>query len=263
MAAIELHIIEPQNNQAFTGVPNVTFSGESDIPVELDSIPLYYRWYSSLFEPEPPEDRYSMNVMANTSADVAYAHTFAMGTHVITFAVSDVAGETADEFAAIQYGSVTGGSAEGENQCLVHVFKANILLPWPDATMPHNSVQLQAEAPSQWGRTEDVETELPLYILNEDYHAVNRLHYRWVFEPSGAPAGRPMVEFVPSAEDLSFQPMDKTDPATIPTRVSWTVSLPDDALGAYYINLYVEDNLAEITEQHTDQITVEINEPTS
>lgn len=256
MQAIELNIIEPQNNSFFIAPASVSFKGQSKLPDELLETPLYYRWYSSLFEAS--ENRYSMNEVATTSAETLFTHELVMGTHVIAFAVSNVAGESADEFTTIEHGSVTGG-AEGNAQCLLHVLKANILLPQDLSTdINHSSVQLQAEAPAQWGRAEDIHTGEAPYIINDDYQAVNRLQYRWVFEPEGEPLDRPVFEFIPTAEDLLFQPMDEDVADTVPTRVDWTVALTTDGVGLYKIKLIVEDSLNENMIEHSEQITVTI-----
>lgn len=254
MAAIELTIEQPENNAAFAGSPMVSFAGEAELPDELSNVPIYYRWYSSLFE--AAEDRYSMNVVANNSAESIFQQTLVMGTHSITFAASDVAGETAAEFEAIQHAGVTGGSLEGDAQRLVHVFTANILLPGNGASLVHNEVVLQAEAPSQWGSASDVKNPAPPYVVNEDYHAINRLQYRWLFRPVGAPFSRPTREFIPNIDQLVFMPMDETDTLTIPTRIEFTASLPGNAIGQYQITLFVEDNQSDITVSDEQQIAV-------
>lgn len=262
MPAIELNIVEPQNNTFFTPPASVSFRGAAEVPEEITDKPIYFRWYSSFFETSV--DRYSMNETAITSADAFYSHELSMGTHIITFAASDVEGESTEEFTTIEYGGVTGG-VQGDGQCLVHIVKANILYPADLSTdVTHASVQLQAEAPSKWAIAEKLESGATRYVKNDDYHAVNRLQYRWIFEPVIEPAEepaeepdeRPVVEFIASPDDLLFQPATESDPLTTPTRVIWTVALPDEAVGLYIIKLIVEDRFNENTTQHSEQITV-------
>ena len=255
MASIELNIVEPENNSAYVGTPTVEFSGSAVVPDELSGIQLYYRWYSSLFEAS--EDRYSMNQVAETSADSIYPHTLSIGTHVIAFAASDVIGETASEFESIQHASVTGGSDEGEQQRLLHVFHADLLLPLDGAVnVAHGNVVLQARAPSQWSMPEDLEVGGPPYVVNEDYHAVNRLSYRWLFEPVGAPTDRPTVEIAPGEDEYTFLPFDDSEPLTDPTRIQFSASLPATAVGLYDLTLFVEDKLDELSESDSQQVRI-------
>lgn len=256
MAVIELTIEQPANNEAFSGTPLVDFQGSSVLPAELHDVPIYYRWYSSLYQAEEGvEEQYSMNIIATNAADSVYSHQLSLGTHVITFAASDVAGESLAEFETIQHAGVTGGSKEGDDQCLLHVFSANLIEPLAAVSVPHNAVRLQAEAPVQWGFEAP---DLPgVYINNEDYLAINRLQYRWLFEPVGAPASRPVEAFSPAAQALQFLPPDPDAvPVELPARVEYTASLPATATGQYRITLFVEDNLGELAVSDSQQITV-------
>ncbi|PID85218.1 MAG: hypothetical protein CSB13_09230, partial [Chloroflexi bacterium] len=149
MAAVKVSITEPQHDEIYIGSPSVSFRGSAEVPDELTTTPLYFRWYSNQFS-DPGPDRYSMNAAALTAANQAFTTTLSLGTHVISFAASDVAGETKADFESIQHGGVIGGS-QGDFPCLIHVFKANLLLPANGASIGHNSVILQAEAPEQWG----------------------------------------------------------------------------------------------------------------
>lgn len=257
MGAILLSIVEPENNSAYVGTTTVNFSGSVEIPDELTGIQLYYRWYSSLFEADAALERYSMNEVANSEPDTVYPHSLTLGTHVIAFAVSDVAGETQAEFTAIQHGSVTGGSDEGEEQRLLHVFHADLLSPLDGAiNIDHSNVLLQARAPGQWSKPENEEVGGPPYIVNEDYHAVNRLSYRWLFEPVGAPTDRPTIEITPGEDEYTFLPFDDSDPLTEPTRIELSASLPATAVGLYDLTLFVEDKLDELSESDSQQVRI-------
>ena len=130
------------------------------------------------------------------------------------------------------------------------------LLPLDGTSVSRLSIQLEVEAPSQWSVSEDVDAGTAPYVVNEDYHAVNRLQYRWLFEPVGAPDSRPTIELIPELNELTFIPMDTEDASTIPTRIRATTSLPGTALGDYNITLFVEDNQSESSKMDTDQIMV-------
>ena len=254
MAVIGLSIDEPGNDQIFTGTASVTFRGSATVPAELTGIPVYYRWYSNQFS-SGVDDRYSMNEPAQNSANEAYVTTLVPGTHSIAFAASDVAGEGKTDFESIQHAGVTGG-AKGDSKCLIHVFRANILMPVSGATLGHAAVVLQAEAPPQWAVSADAEVGGPPYVPNDDYHEINRLQYRWRFTPNGSPSNRPVVEYIPIPEDLDYQPKDDAVPATDPTRVEFTAALPATAIGSYHLTLYAEDKHSEATDSHSQQITV-------
>lgn len=250
MAFVELSIVEPENNFSIVNTGDITFRGEvTKIPAEAQGQTLYYRWYSSLFYPVPhQDDRYSINAAGFTSAETELVYTPPLGTHVITFGVSDQPGETGDDFAAIQHGGVAGG-AEDDGQCLVHVFKANLFAPVNNAPLNRNLVDIQAEAPILWGIPEDLEAGGPPYQANEDYHGYNRLRYRVLFEPTGNPAGRPSHEYIPEPDGTVFEIL------TTPV-INFSTSLPADATGTYNLTLFVEDNLDEGLGSDSVQIAV-------
>lgn len=257
MAFVELTITEPENNLPLEGVQSLDFTGAVvTMPEEAQSLTLYYRWYSSLYEPELNEDMepyyFSIEQNAQTQADDVFTWMPGIGTHAITFAVSDQAGETLDDFKAIEHSGVTGGAEEGEGQCLVHVFVAVPLAPQGDITsLPRTELRLIAEAPAAWG-SPIPETAPVVYEVNEDYHAYNRLRYRWRFEPTGAPSGRPSVELVPDPQELGF------DPSVEPVRVTFQPGLAATVNGNYRIVLYVEDRLGEGLGLHQDQVQVNL-----
>ena len=246
MVAVGLRIVEPENGAAFTGEPTVTFRGTlTKRPHELAEVPLFYRWYSSLHL-DATQERYAMNVTALTDPMTPFdAERLAMGSHVITFAASDRAGETDADFEAVQHGGVTGG-LDGEGRCVIHVFRANIIEP-TGGRVPRVGLTVVAEAPAFWAISDDGE---PPYALNEDYQAYNRLRFRWRFEPNGAPTGRPVLEFTPAPEDFGF------DPEEPPARVTYEPDLPATATGSYRIVLFVEDALDQGLAQESDDVTV-------
>ena len=179
-----------------------------------------FRWYSSL-NTSAARDRYSLNQPALTAADLPFQFTPDIGSHVMTFAASDQAGELPADLRAISRAGVAGG-ADGATRCRIHVYKARILeLP---AKAPGATLVLAAEAPWDWE--------------GEGYKRHDRLHYRWVFEPSGTSGSRPSKSFTPARSDLAFQ----SSPA--PSRVLFRPVLPAAALGFYQVTLFVEASAA-------------------
>ena len=174
-----------------------------------------------------------MNVAALTDPADPFPTTLGLGTHVITFAAVDQAGETDADLAAIQHGGVTGGS-DGDIQCLVHVFIANLIAPLNGAALSRALSVLEAAAPSSWGQATDT---AGLYELNDLYHEINRLRYRWEFVPVGPPAGRATIDFIPDDDEYIFDP--DTDPTT--PRIRYAGALPAALNAAYTLNLHVED----------------------
>ena len=230
MATITLQIVNPEHDQAFAGKTpqEVQFKGElTTLPPELASVPLYFRWYSSLnsqvhVKQGDKKARYSLNADALPSADKVHTETLALGSHVIAFAASDRAGETKDDFQDIRHGAATGGH-QGASRCVIHVFSANMLdLP---GSVTRADLVLRAEAPWAWG--------------NDDYHGdgYNQLQYRWTLAPAGQPTGRPVLEFKPSRIDLVFTAATNSQPP----QVAFTPALPPAAVGAYTVTLSVED----------------------
>lgn len=247
MAAVGLHIVEPENDAAYMGNTTVTFRGRlTDRPPELADVPLFYRWYSSL-NPDAASGRYSMSVTALSDAETPFPSpsALAMGSHVITFAASDRAGETDADLEAIQHGGVTGGP-DGDGRCVIHVFKALIVEP-VGGNVPRAGLTVEAEAPASWGRPVNGD-----YELNEDYQKYNRLRYRWRFEPTGVPSGRPTLEFIPAPGDFGF------DASTEPVRVTYQPALPAAATGPYRIVLFVEDALDEGLGQQQHEVSVDL-----
>lgn len=235
MSAVELKIVEPIHNSGFIGNEQVACRGEiTRLPAELLVVPLYFRWYSSLFAaPAGEMDRYSVNATAKLRAEDAFLFTPGVGTQVICLAASDRPGETAADQEATQHGGIAGGS-EGEGKCVIHVFRANLIAPTNGAIISQTSAILAAEAPTQWG--------------SPDYHKLNRLQYRWEFVPLGAPAGRERVDFIP---DVEF------DEESEPVSIRYEGPMPSTLNGAYTLTLHVEDKAAVLEgDQHSIGVTV-------
>lgn len=237
MVAVDLRIVEPENDAAFTDSQAVTFRGaHPNPPPELADVPLFFRWYSSL-NPDAKEGQYSMNVDALSDPSTPFPETpvpLGMGSHVITFAASDRAGEADADFEAARHAGVTGG-LDGDAPCVIHVFKASIVAP-AGGNVDREELTVEAEAPPIWATPVNNNGD-PSFELNEEYQKYNRLRFRWRFEPVGAPAGRPTREFIPAPADFGFEV------ELGPVRITYQPALPATATGRYRIVLFVEDSL--------------------
>jgi hypothetical protein len=249
MAVVEMQIIEPVHDAPFFGTGEVSFRGTVTTPAEeLDGLVLYYRWYSSLFPAQ--KERYSMNPEAVADPADPYDDVLGMGTQAITLAAFDRPEETDADLDAVGSGGMTGGS-DGDTPCVVHVFIAAIILPADGALLSRSGSILEARAPALWGKLDDA---TGLFVKNDDYHALNRLRYRWEFRPVGPPAGRRAVSLAPSPDDVTFIP----DADPLLTRIQYEASLPSGVDGAYRMVLHVEDS-QEILGGDTASIRVTVN----
>jgi hypothetical protein len=236
MAFVQLKIVEPTDGLPVVGSDAVVFRGEVvTMPDAARGRTLYYRWYSSLYEPvwdDPGHpDYYAIDRNRQSRPDEPFTWRPGVGSHVITFAVSDRETETREDFEAIEHGGVTGGD-EGEDRCLLHVFLAELLVPAPPSgvvslsgSADSNGFALVARAPSQWA--------------NDRYQEHNRLGYRFLFDPIGPPAGRGFVPLLPQADQLEFT---RFGADSVPA-VGYSAPLPGTLwLGSQYLlTLFVED----------------------
>ena len=234
MSAVELTIVQPQNGAVFAqGETQVRMVGQvGELPAELAGVDLYYRWYSSLFPSQ--KDRYSINQTALGDPAAPFDAPLGVGSHAISLAASDQDGETKDAQNATRHGGVAGGAAEGEKQCVIHLFRATLVAPQPNATLNRASttLELDAEAPLQWWRTKSGATDV--FEINPDYREINRIRYRWRFAPNPAD-GRAAADLVPSVEAL-------IRPPGAASRVRYPGPLPSVlGTGNYTLTLRVED----------------------
>jgi hypothetical protein len=223
MATIELRIVRPTNGQIFVQPPSgdvsVEFEGQG--PSEIEGTKLFFRWYSSLnTAADARVSRYSLNVAALGSANALYTHpAMPMGSHIVTFATSDQVSE-ADIYRAT-VGGVTGGAKKTADRIVghvIHVLKARILVPEPNASIARGS-EFKAEAPWAWGDT--------------DYQKYNRLRYRWRFEPRTA--SQPVFDFV--GPNMRFDKGTASNPPQIAFQPSFP---PGKVEGDYTLTLYVQ-----------------------
>lgn len=238
----------------------MTFRGAltEEVPEDVAGVTLYYRWYSSLFsgnETDIEQERFAMNVVEGvilTDPATEYSHALGVGTHAISFAATDQQDETTAAQETVLHGGVTGG-AEGDGQCLIHVFKANLLSPRNNVPLSRANATLVAEAPTLWGVKIG---NTGIYEPNADYHKINRLQYRWHFTPDGAPSGRREVDFVPALEALAFREPDDDFPFT---HLRYEGPLPGELTGRYNLTLHVEglavEGKEDIPGEHTMTVT--------
>lgn len=229
VSAVELTIVQPRNGAGFyRGESQVRMVGRVEsLPAELVGVSLYYRWYSNLLPSQ--ENRYSINANALSDPSVPFDAPLGVGTHVIILAAGDRSGETKSDQNATRHGGVAGG-AKGDKQCIIHLFKATPKLP--STTLNKAGSVLAAEAPIQWGRKIGNTNS---FEPNPDYHGINRIRYRWHFEPNPRD-GRAAADLVPSVETLTFVP-----PGEVPL-VRYEGPLPDVLdTGNYTLTLRVED----------------------
>ena len=232
MTAVALTIVQPADGTVFhQGETQVRLVGQvGPLPAELAGVPLHYRWYSSLFPSQ--KDRYSLNAAALSNPATPFDAPLGPGSHAITLAASDQAGETESAQNAARHGGVTGGAA-GAGKCIIHLLRAVLVTP-AAAGEPLSKAAgtLEAEAPLQWGRKIGATNT---YEPNPDYHALNRLRYRWRFVPTPAD-GRATATLDPPASALTFVP-----PGVRPL-VRYQGPLPTAlGLGGYTLTLRVED----------------------
>ncbi|MFZ1985644.1 MAG: hypothetical protein WAU91_14595 [Desulfatitalea sp.] len=251
MAVIGLTIVEPMNDSAYIGDGGATLRGRvSDRPVEIAAVRFYYRWYDSLFPAD--KNRYSVHPVALNDPESPLAVTLALGSHAITLGGSDRAGETDADLEAVAHGGMAGGS-QGDAACRVHVFIAALRQPLPPgpAALQRAGSLLAARAPSLWGKYND---QSGLFEVNGDYHGLNRLQYRWRFTPSGPPAGRAAVDFIPAVEAYLFAPATDLDPDSI----TYSGPLPGALDGNYTLTLHVEDAQGQLGGHATAGVAVNV-----
>lgn len=222
MTAITVGIVTPSDGAFFVGAAGPTLKGSAVVPAALAGVPLYYRWYSSLFKGSTGPNRFSINAAAFTNPAQTFAPALETGSHVLTFAATDRPGETDADPPLVQHGGVTGGK-QGAGRRIIHLLKATLLAPANLATLSKSTpVALRVQGPVLW--------EKP------DYQAVNRLAYRVRFAPNGNPPRK-------SGE---VQPVTLTLDAG-GTWLNLTGAWPALDLGSYRLTLRVEDRLQPAT----------------
>jgi hypothetical protein len=219
MTAIEATIVRPIDGATIPpGGAVVELAGTlGRLPAELAAVTLYCRWYSSEFR--ATDGHFSINDAALTDPVVAFRAELTVGSQAITLGVSDQPGQDTTAQNDTRHGGVAGG-ALGPKRCIVHVFRAVPRRPTAGETLSKAASTLEADGPLHWSEA--------------TYQAMNRLRYRWTFEPTPAD-GRTAADLLPAAHTLTA---DVADGHSI---VRYRGPLPDLDLGGYLMRLRVED----------------------
>jgi hypothetical protein len=220
MPIVQLQITSPASDAVVIGAAPLALRGS----VMSSGHPqLFFKWYSSL---NAPQDASQAALNWSNLAALSFDTPLDVGSHVITLSAKDRAGDAQPDIEAVQHAGMAGGPPEPglPSPCVVHVLRASLLAPAAGAALSRAGATLEAVAPSKWGKG--------------DYAPVNRVRYRWMFTPVGAPGGRASADLLPPLASLSYvQPASQGDPH----RLRYTGPLPA-ALGAgrYAIRLRVE-----------------------
>jgi hypothetical protein len=180
MTVVKLKILEPQHGATFTQKRAVTLRGEVE-PGEHTT--LFYKWYSNVGSdpplPEPTDKNPDTSLNRGNTAALTFVATLPLGTHVITLAARDVAGETKADLEKVKHAGMAGGPATGPAPCVVHVMYAEITEPAENAALGKSAAgpKFAARVPPVWENKE--------YQTN-----VNQLRYVFRLVPEGLPAGR-------------------------------------------------------------------------
>lgn len=191
MGVVVLEILEPKNGANVVGT-RVRMRGHV---VKSDPATLFFKWYSSLV-PTPPTETdtdTSLNREAITAgAALDFTPTLLPGSQVITFTARDVAGDAPQQLAAVKHGGMAGGPPvtptppNAPPPCVIHVLFAEFTKPAGDGALSRSGPVLEWKVPSVWD--------------DPEYQSkINRLRFRWRFEPAGQPANRDAADFLPAA----------------------------------------------------------------
>ena len=195
MSVVGLEIVEPPDGANFVGTKSVRLRGRV---LTSGHGELFFKWYSNLVTPPAPtkENTDTSLNRENTSA-LDFTPTLHAGSQVITFTARDVASDDPQQLANVRHAGMAGGPPvtppppAAPPPCLIHVLFAEVAEPAEGATLSKANATLGAKAPPLWG--------------DDGYQAnVNRLRFRWRFEPSGLPSGRAPADFVPDAPASVF-----------------------------------------------------------
>lgn len=232
MPEIELRMDQPSHEASFAATGAAT---TVDVPLAgtvlstgHEPAPLFFVWYSSL------EDELSRAAVATVQLPV--------GSHVITFTAKDQndQGVPQGQLKALYQSVIHIGAAGGppplvESPCVVHVLAANMVAPTAATpSLSRSSPVLEAQAPLQWANFDNGSFS----GMNPEYHAVNKLRYRWLFRRVGDPPGAQIELDLQNGAALALLPGDSSRPA----RLRFTGSLPGSLVvgASYVVTLRVE-----------------------
>lgn len=247
MAEVTLNIVSPQHQQEFDGDTAIAFEIEV---LSRDPAGLFFNWYSSLKVPESddPND-VPINPIPRNTLTFSPLEPVPVGSQVISVMAKDQQGDDLDALEAVVDAGMAGGPAPASlSPCVIHVYRATMRWPDPwDMTLGKASAVLEAVAPYKWGKEKEPDEEEAgagepaerIYENDPDYHAINRIYYRWRFEPADnllataelPPAGATAAERALFMESLQYG-YDEDEATAF---VRYDGSLPDAlVVGATY-----------------------------
>jgi len=188
MGVVGLEILEPKNGANVVGTRSVRMLGRVTTPVRGT---LFFKWFSSL-APQPPDANNDTSLNRANTAALDFTPTLLAGSQVITFTARDVAGDAPEQLKAVREAGMAGGPPvvppppKAPPPCVIHVLFAEFTKPAEGAALGKAGALLEWKVPSVW---EDAEYQ----------SKINRLRYRWRFEPTGLPANRVAADFVPAS----------------------------------------------------------------
>jgi len=248
MSTVSLQILSPAHNTTFVSAAADTVNLRGEV-TQATSGTLYYKWYSSLNNPagiNSPQDAAKAALNWPNHNALALTVPLAVGSHILTFTAKDVEGESLADLQAVQLAAVAGGPPKAQQPCLIHVFRATMITaPGSPAPLPlgQGNAVLMAEAPLKWSK-KDAQGN---FVWDDEYHAINRIRYRWRFEPgAGGPpiAGLPALnasdgEIAAFQSHLQFQPIGNDHPPYLRYQGSLPTALQVNTI--YRLVLRVED----------------------
>jgi hypothetical protein len=236
---IDMRIDQPDNQHVFIGTGTqphvlVDFAGRA-LSSTHEPAPLFFTWYSSL-----ESELGNATSLSNIPLHV--------GSHVITLMAKDKsdAGVPDNQLEALYKSVAHIGAAGGPpppappgNPCVIHVLIANMLAPdSATTTLSRSNPLLEAQAPVQWANY--VSGPSPGYEgLNPEYHAVNKIRYRWFLQRTHPTPG---PEFELDLQAYVATEIIPAASASEASRLRYIGDLSSVAVGEKYsVRLRVED----------------------
>jgi hypothetical protein len=216
MPVVQLAIVTPADGTVLVGQPSLRLLGEVR---STGHPPLFFSWYSSLHAATGTDD---VALAGTGPSPLDLTTAVGVGSHVVSLTARDRAGTTAADLRQVLHGGMAGGPPGAPAPCVVHVLLAGLRAPAAGDVVHRAGTHLEATAPLLWDRP--------------DYQVLNRVGYRWTFDPLGPPPGRPRAELAPPPGDLALHP----GPGQPVVRYSGPLP-PELGDGPYRVGLLVHD----------------------